>query len=522
MRLPGTPFRFLLSGVIAACMFVTVGNAQAQKPHEQPANSAQANTGESTRFPAPPAVEKTSVTQQTTHIGGQEIHYTATAGTLLLKKEDGKPKASMFFIAYSRDGIPDVSKRPITFAYNGGPGSSSVWLHMGALGPKRVPLTDEGFPVPPPYPIVDNEDSVLDFTDLVFIDPVTTGYSRNAPGENPQQFHGLEGDLSSVAAFIQEYLSKYNRWSSPKFLAGESYGTTRSAGLSDYLLKNDGIYLNGITLISSVLNFQTLDFQPGNDLPYILYLPSYTAAAWYHKKLPADLGELQKAVAESRRFAANEYTLALMKGNQLTPAERTSVAKQMARLTGLSEQYIEESNLRVPIFHFVKQLLRDQRRTIGRYDDRLEGIDADVTGDRFEYDPSYASVLGAYTAAFNEYIRSQLKWDSPTPYEILTGKVRPWSYKEFENRYVDVASRLRDAMSQNQHLHVLVANGYFDLATPFFATEYTFHHLGLDPKLDGNVSMMYCEAGHMLYTKKTCLTSLHQHTAELYQKALAR
>src|SRR6185312_7852828 len=236
MRPPGTPFRFLLSGVIAACTFVTVGNAQAQKPHEQPANSAQANTGDSTRFPAPPAVEKTSVTQQTTHIGGQEIHYTATAGTLLLKKEYGKPKASMFFIAYSRDGTADPAKRPITFAYNGGPGSSSVWLHMGALGPKRVPLTDEGFPVPPPYPIVDNEDSVLDFTDLVFIDPVTTGYSRNAPGENPQQFHGLEGDLSSVAAFIQEYLSKYNRWSSPKFLAGESYGTTRSAGLSDYLL----------------------------------------------------------------------------------------------------------------------------------------------------------------------------------------------------------------------------------------------------------------------------------------------
>ncbi|MGH9694264.1 MAG: S10 family peptidase, partial [Bryobacteraceae bacterium] len=356
-----------------------------------------------------------------------------------MKKENGKPKASMFFIAYSRDGIADVSKRPLTFAYNGGPGSSSVWLHMGALGPKRVPLTDEGFPVPPPYPIVDNEDSALDFTDLVFIDPVTTGYSRNAPGENPEQFHGLEGDLSSVAAFIQEYLSKYNRWSSPKFLAGESYGTTRSAGLSSYLLKNDGIYLNGITLISSVLNFQTLDFQPGNDLPYILYLPSYTAAAWYHKKLPSDLGDLQKAVAESRRFAANEYTLALMKGNQLTPVERTSVAKQMARLTGLSEQYIEESNLRVPIFHFVKQLLRDQRRTIGRYDDRLEGIDRDVAGETFEYDPSYSSVLGAYTAAFNEYIRSQLKWDSETPYEILTGKVRPWNYKEFENRYVDVA-----------------------------------------------------------------------------------
>ena len=499
-----------------------MANGQSRNPREQPANPTQTASGEATKFPALPAVEKTSVTQQTTHIGGAEIHYTATAGTLVLKKDDGKPRASIFFIAYSRDGIADVSKRPITFAYNGGPGSSSVWLHMGALGPKRVPLTDEGFAVPPPYQIVDNEYSALDFTDLVFIDPVTTGYSRNAPGEDPQQFHGLEGDLSSVADFIREYLSKYNRWSSPKFLAGESYGTTRSAGLSSYLLKNDGIYLNGITLISSVLNFQTLDFQPGNDLPYILYLPSYTAAAWYHKKLPADLGDLQKAVSESRRFAANEYTLALMKGNQLTPAERTSLAKQMARLTGLSEQYIEESNLRVPIFHFVKQLLRDQRRTIGRYDDRLEGIDRDAAGETFEYDPSYSSVFGAYTAAFNEYIRSQLKWDSETPYEILTDKVRPWNYKEFQNRYVDVTGRLREAMSQNQHLHVLVANGYFDLATPFFATEYTFHHLSLDPKLDGNVSMMYCEAGHMLYTKKACLQSLHQHMSELYKKSLAQ
>lgn len=514
------PFLFV-AALSLASSFILAAQSENQ-PHAPAAAASNAPAKETFHEPEP--VDKTSVTHHSAQIGGQEIRYTATAGTLVLKEDNGKPKASIFYVAYTRDGSTDLTKRPITFSFNGGPGSSSVWLHMGALGPKRVPLSEEGFPVPPPYPISDNQYSALDYTDLVFIDPVTTGFSRSAPGVDAKQFHGLEGDLASVADFIRLYLTRSNRWNSPKFLAGESYGTTRAAGLSDYLLEHDGIYLNGITLISSVLNFETLDFQPGNDLPYILYLPTYTAAAWYHKKLAADLGDLQKAVAESKRFAANEYTVALMKGDQLPDSERAAIAKQMARLTGLPEKLIEQSRLRIRISVFTKKLLEGEGRTIGRYDSRLEGIDHDPNAGSSdsEYDPSYASVQGAYTAAFNEYIRAQLKWESDRPYEILTGKVQPWSYKEFENSYVNVADRLRKAIAQNQNLHVLVANGYYDLATPFFATEYTFHHMELDPKLRGNVSMMYCDAGHMLYTKSACLASLHQHMAEFYAKSLAK
>ena len=473
-------------------------------------------------FPAPPAIEKLQPTQHSIQVGGKTIAYTATAGTLVLKKDDSKPTASIFFVAYTRDDAGDKSKRPVTFAFNGGPGSASVWLHLGALGPRRVVLGPTGEQPPPPYRLVDNEDSLIEFTDLVFIDPVTTGYSRNAPGEDPKQFHGLEGDLNSVADFISLYTGKFDRWSSPKFLAGESYGTTRAAGLSEVLLEK-GIYLNGITLISSVLNFETISFSPGNELPYILYLPTYTAAAWYHKKLPADLqrGTLEKAVQSARDFAGGDYTLALMKGSQLTPAERSKVAEQTARFTGLSKDYVEKSNLRVSIQRFRKELLRTEQRTIGRYDSRLEGTDIDSVGERPEYDASYASVQGAFTATFNDYIRRELKWETDLNYEVLTDKVRPWSYEKQQNQYVNTGEMLRQAMAQNPNLHVLVANGFYDLATPFFATEYTFSHLGLDPSLQGNVKLTYCDAGHMLYTSKACLDSLRHSVEEFYGQVLS-
>lgn len=465
--------------------------------------------------PAP--VETTSRTKHEMTVNGTKIPYTATAGTLILKKDDGKPWASMFYVAYTRDDAGDAARRPITFCFNGGPGSASVWLHLGALGPKRVQMGPDGEPPAPPYHLVENQDTALGFTDLVFIDPVSTGYSRPAPGESAGQFHGFEGDLKSVAEFIRLYLVRNERWGSPKYLAGESYGTTRAAALSQYLMENDGIYLNGITLISSVLNFGTISFAPGVDLPFELYLPTYTATAWYHKKLGADLqGSLEKAVGEARRFAGGEYATALMKGDKLTAAEHANVVKEMARLTGLSAAYIEQANLRVAPSRFEKELLRGERRTIGRYDSRLEGADRDAAGDRPGYDPSYASVQGVFTATFNEYIRSELKYDTDLTYEVLTDKVNPWSYKEFENRYVDVADRLRDAMTQNQNLRVMIANGYFDLATPFFATEYTVSHLGLEPSLEGHISLTYCEAGHMLYTKPACLDSLHASMAGFY------
>jgi carboxypeptidase C (cathepsin A) len=483
-------------------------------PHEA---GAEAKTPAA---PTTPPAEKTSKTKHSIQINGKTLAYTATAGDLILRKDD-KPWASMFYVAYTRDDVEDAAKRPITFAFNGGPGSASVWLHLGALGPKRVEMGPDGEQPKPPYRLIDNDDTALAFTDLVFIDPVTTGFSRAAPGEKDAQFHGFDGDLESVAEFIRLYLTRAERWGSPKFLAGESYGTTRAAALSQRLLESDGIYLNGVTLISSVLNFETISFARGNDLPYALFLPSFTAAAWYHKKLPKDLqADLEKALGESRRFAGNEYSVALMKGDKLTAAERTNTAHELARLTGLPESYVVESNLRISEPRFTKELLRDERKTVGRYDSRLKGEDIDAVGERPDYDPSYASVQGVFTAMFNNYVRADLKYDTDVPYQVLTDKVQPWNYERFQNRYVNVAEMLREAMTQNPNLKVMIANGYYDLATPFFATEYTVNHIGLDPALTNHISLTYCDAGHMLYTKKSCLDSLRGAMADFYQKAL--
>lgn len=491
---------------------------------EHPPQHPAAAENKTPPAPTAPPVEKTSTTKHSIQINGKTLAYTATAGTLILQKDD-KPWASMFYVAYTRDDLGDaagdLAKRPITFAFNGGPGSSSIWLHMGALGPMRVEMAPDGEQPKPPYHLIDNDDTALQFSDLVFIDPVTTGFSRPAPGVDAKQFHGFEGDLNSVSEFIRLYLTRYQRWASPKFLAGESYGTTRAAALSDKLLEDEGIYLNGVTLISSVLNFETLSFATGNDLPYALFLPSYTAAAWYHKKLPQDLqANLEKAIGESRKFAGGDYSAALMKGDKLTAADRSSVARELARLTGLPESYVLQSNLRISESRFTKELLREERKTIGRYDSRLEGEDLDAAGDRPEYDPSYASVQGVYTAMFNNYVRTDLKFDSDMPYQVLTDKVQPWSYDRFQNRYLNVAEMLRQAMTQNPSLKVMIANGYYDLATPFFATEYTVNHIGLEPALSNHISLTYCDAGHMLYTKKTCLDSLHGAMADFYQKAV--
>ena len=486
-----------------------------------PSPAPEASSSNSRGFPAPEPVDHVVTTEHTINVHGHAISYTATAGTLVIKREDQKPLASIFFVAYTRNDQKNNTAWPLTFAFNGGPGSSSVWLHMGALGPKRVSMANpEGQQPAPPYTLVDNESTILSLSDVVFIDPVTTGFSRHAPGENPDQFHSVQGDLQSVAEFIRLYLTRYERWSSPKFLAGESYGTTRAAGLSQVLLEN-GIFLNGITLLSSVLNFQTISFSPGNDLPYILFLPTYTATAWYHKKLSRDLaGDLKKAITEARQFAGGEYTVALMKGTSLSDPERSQIAAKMARLTGLSQKFIEEANLRVSMSRFAKELLRDQRRTIGRYDGRLEGIDEDAAGDRAEYDPSYAAVQGVYTAMFNDYVRRELNYSSDLPYEVLTGKVQPWNYGRSQNRYLDVAENMREALTQNPAMHVLVGAGYYDLATPFFAAEYTVNHLELDPSLRSHVGLYYCDAGHMLYMKKACLDSFHDAMGAMYAKAL--
>ena len=475
--------------------------------------------------PPPPPVDVLSQTAHTIVINGETITYTATAGRLVLKAEDEKegekPKASIFFVAYTRDRGPDVDEathaaaRPITFSFNGGPGSSSVWLHLGLLGPRRVVLEEDGRPVPPPYRLVDNAFSLLDKTDLVFIDPVTTGFSRAVPGEADKQFHGFKADIESVGDFIRLYVSRNHRWASPRYLIGESYGTTRAAGLSGYLQERHGLYLNGIMLVSVVLNFMTVRFAPGNDLPYLLFLPTYAATAHYHGRLGPDApGDLPTLLAEVEAFTMNEYALALLRGDALPTEERAAIAARLARYTGLSADYIERTNLRIDIHRFVKELLRDRRRTVGRLDSRYTGIDRDAAGEYHEFDPSYALIQGPYTGLLNDYIRRELRFESDLPYEILSDRVHPWSFDEHQNSYVNVGETLRQAMSMNPHLRVFVANGYYDLATPYLATRYTFDHLALDESLRGNVSMAHYEAGHMMYIHDLSLAQLRDDLAD--------
>ncbi|MGE5223721.1 MAG: S10 family peptidase [Omnitrophica WOR_2 bacterium] len=472
-------------------------------------------------------------TKHTLTMAGQSIPYTVVCGRMILKEEaekkgeaagesEGeKPRASVFFVAYTREYVTDKASRPITFSFNGGPGSSSVWLHLGLLGPRRVLMDDVGNPLPPPYRLGDNEFSLLDVTDLVFIDPVSTGFSRVLPGEKASEYHGFKKDIESVGDFIHLYTSRYQRWTSPKFLIGESYGTTRASGLSGYLQDRHGMYLNGIMLVSAVLNFQTIEFETGNDLPYILFLPTYTATAWYHKRLPEDLqGDLKTALEEAEAFALGDYSLGLMKGSALSTEERQDLVTKVARYTGLTPEYVDRSDLRIEIFRFIKELLRDEGRTVGRLDSRFKGYDRDTVGEKSEFDPSMANIMGPYTAMFNQYVRSDLHFESDLPYEVLTPKVWPWSYSEHENRYVNVAETLRKAITANPYLKVFIGNGYYDLATPYLATEYTFNHLGLPEELHSNISMGYYEAGHMMYIHRPSLAQLKTDLVNFVQSAL--
>ena len=464
-------------------------------------------------------------------LNGERLDYTVTTGTIILKEEEEKEdkaegekaKAAIFFTAYRKEGVEDVAQRPITFSFNGGPGSSSVWLHLGVLGPRRVDNHDVDSSVLPPYRLVDNEYSLLDETDLVFIDPVGTGFSRAVPGEKPKQFYDFKKDIESVGDFIRLYMTRYGRWTSPKFLIGESYGTTRAAGLSQYLQQRHGMYLNGIMLVSTILNFQTARFTPGNDLPYILFLPTYTATAWYHQRLDADLqADLRQTLDEVEAFALGEYTLALMQGDALSDETRQEIVGKLARYTGLDAAYIERTNLRVNIHRFCKELLREERRTVGRLDSRYKGFDRDAVGENPEVDPSYSAILGPYASTFNDYIRRELAFESDLPYEILSFKVFPaWQYAQNQNSYVNVAESLRQAMSANPALKVHVANGYYDLATPYLATLYTFNHLELDPSLRGNISMSFYEAGHMMYVHLESLAEMKRQLADFMQATLA-
>jgi carboxypeptidase C (cathepsin A) len=468
--------------------------------------------------------ELTSATQHSITIDGKKLEYTATAGTMLLKEENVESgeiaKASIFYIAYTLNGVESPDERPVTFSFNGGPGSSSVWMHLGLLGPKRVLFDEEGNPLPPPYKLIDNEFSLLTHSDLVFIDPVSTGYSRSVPKEKPDQFHTLKKDIESVGEFIRLWTTRNNRWSSAKFLIGESYGTTRAGGLSDFLQSRYGMYLNGIMLVSSILNFITARFTPGNDLPYILFLPSYSATAWYHKKLNPELQkDLRKTLDQVEAFASNEYTLALMKGNRLGKKERKEIIEKLSHFTGLTKDYVDKTNLRINIHRFTKELRRSEDITVGRLDSRYVGFDKDGVGEYCESDPSYDAILGPYTATLYDYVRKDLKIELDRHYEILTSLYETWRYEDNENQFVNTGEQLRNAFRSNPNLKVIVCNGYFDLATPYFATQYTFDHIELPEKLQENIEMTYYYSGHMMYTHKPSLDQVTKDLKKFIKKA---
>jgi carboxypeptidase C (cathepsin A) len=470
--------------------------------------------------PAPPPPAKDiaaprpapSITRHTVTIGGVAVDYTATAGALLVRNGDDKPYASIGYVAYTKNGVADPAVRPITFAYNGGPGSSSLWLHMGVLGPKRIVTTDAGPTPPAPYRVVDNADSILDVSDLVMIDPVGTGISTAAGDAKDKDFWGVDADIEEFARFIRQYVTETGRWSSPKYLLGESYGTTRSAGIVDVLQSAHGMAFNGVVLVSVALDLGAIfDEIPFDEQPYPLFLPSYAAVAWYHKALSSPPSELAPFLAEVRAFALGEYAHALLLGDALPAAERNAVVAKLHAYTGLSEDYIDKANLRVREDQFTKELMREHRETVGRLDARFLGMSFDQLGEHAEMDPMSDAVGGAFTAAFLDYYHRELKVGTERTYVISAPLWRSWNYShkvggsEFPQPMVNTAPDLAHALGTNPSLHVLVLQGLYDLATPILATEYTFSHLGLPAEARARVEMKTYDAGHMMYIHEPAL-----------------
>ena len=524
----------LASLILFLCLFFQPGQGQgrqgqfppAQQPSPSPATAPTGQTGPGGRAqaqPTPSPEETPVVTKHEIRAGNRVLRYTATTGMMPIKNREGETEARMFFMAYTLDDAGTRNRRPLTFSFNGGPGSASVWLHLGAIGPKRVKMNADGSMPAPPYELVDNDQTWLAGSDLVFIDPVGTGYSRAARPELASRFFGLAGDIESVGEFIRMYLTRYERWTSPLFLAGESYGTTRASALSEYLIQR-GIAFNGIMLISTIMNFETTNFAAGNDLPYALYLPSYAATAWYHKKLPSDLQSksMQQVVAEVEQWAGTDYLTGLQKGNQLTSQERQDLVNKLARYTGLETRFVDNANLRVNLNLFRKELLRNEKRSIGRLDSRFKGYDANLATDSPEFDASEAAIRPPYTATFNNYVRSELGYKSDLEYYILGGGITsPWNWGT-NNNYVDTSVALRTALARNPYLKVFVAMGYYDMATPYFAAHYTLQHISLDPTLLKNVSTSYYEAGHMMYIDEKSLSKLRADVEKFMQDSTRR
>ncbi|HSW44222.1 MAG TPA: peptidase S10 [Phycisphaerae bacterium] len=514
-------------------------------PESQPASSESKKPDKPAEAkPLEGTVDKAAVTHHVLSLPDGPLHYRAIAANMPMRDEAGKLKATVFFVAYeketpadyetgTKDSAPSTaaatqpacrepSGRPITFVFNGGPGAAAVWLHLGTAGPVRITLTEEGHPLPPPYRLDDNSHTWLQDTDLVFIDPVGTGFSRPAEGEKTDQFYGVNEDIAWVADFIRLYTTQYQRWLSPRFLAGESYGTTRAAGLSEYLLDRYGLALNGIILISSVLEFQTLQPRDGNDLPYPLFLPTYAAVAWYHKKLPPDLQEdLDNTLREVGQWATENYAPALANTFALSDPQRREIVERLARYTGLPEDLISRNNLRIPPWVFQKQLLLSDQIIVGRFDGRITGHDPEPASSWTTYDPSLSQYFAAYSSTFNDYVRRTLKYESILPYEVLSDRVRPWRMGTPGEGFLSVADDLRSAMVKNPHMKILFASGHYDLATPFFATDYTINRLDVGPQGRRNITHTCYPGGHMMYHHQPSLARLKADVTAFILSAIA-
>ncbi len=506
---------------LSLAMLVVAGALAA--PQQAP-KTADAKPVEAKVDSSKPA-EQTSVTQHTIRIGEQPLAYTATAGTILLKDEKGEPTANVYYTAYTRSGEVDAGARPVAFIYNGGPGGSSAPQHMGAFGPKRVITLDAGPTPPSPYKMVDNTAGcLLGVTDEVFIDPVGTGFSHAVGKAEDKQFWGIDEDVNSLAQFITTYVNRNGRWNSPKFLIGESYGTFRNAALVNRL-QSQGMDFNGVVMISTVLDLRTLAFGPGDDLPYVLYLPSYAAAAWYHKALKEQPPDLTAFLKEARQFAAGPYAQALQKGSRIDPSEKARVLKELVRFTGLSEDYLSKANLRVNAFQFMAELQRPGGLVTGRLDARFSGFAFDRLDEHASYDPMSTSVFGAFVSSFNRYVREELKFGQDQDYKLLNEQAaETWNWKrkkpsDFFPISPNVEQDLTEALISNPHLKVQVENGYYDFATPFFGTEYTMDHLSLPDKLRGNIQMKYYNAGHMMYLHEADLDQLQGNIAGFIRSA---
>jgi carboxypeptidase C (cathepsin A) len=523
-----TLFVFLTVGLLGIAPPASPQDTKAQGAESKDSNDKEKDKEKEKEKEKPK--EESSITDHTVKIGGQILPYRATAATLLLKDEKGEPTGSLFYVAYTRTDLKDLSRRPLAFVYNGGPGSSSVWLHMGAFGPRRVATSDAEATPPAPYRLNDNESSLLDRTDLVFVDPIGTGFSRAVGKAKDSDFWGVDEDVKSLAQFVTAYVSRNNRWNSPKFLIGESYGTFRSAALSNYLQQHENMDMNGIVLISNVLDLGTISFNAGQDLPYILYVPSYAATAWYHKVLKDRPASLDPFLQEARHFATTEYAAALMKGSALPDAERLAVAEKLSRFTGLSTDYLVRANLRVTLGHFMIELQRSRDLITGRLDARFSGRGLNPLGEFAEYDPQDRAISSAFTAAFNTYIREELKFGQDKTYKTASEDAGDkWNWKRQQNNNNEgfpgnpnVERDLAEALVANPHLQVQVENGIYDLATPFFETEYTMEHLGVPKEARDRIHLEYYEAGHMMYVREADLTKLKGNVASFIEAASKR